>query len=58
MVTVLAFDRHAAGNELGKVGSILGQICAESANGPKTKFDHLGLLFISYLGCSAIRAID
>jgi hypothetical protein len=32
--------------------------CAKFSHGPKMKFDHLGLLFISYLGCQAIRVMD
>ena len=39
-------------------GADLGHFQAESDLGPKMKFAHLGLLYISHLSCQVIRALD
>ena len=39
-------------------GADFGHFRAESNLGPKMKFDHLGLLYISYLECTVIRVVD
>ena len=39
-------------------GADLGRFRAESNLGPKTKFSHLGLLYISHLRSQVIRALD
>ena len=43
---------------VGKVGAKLGQIWADLDLGPKTKFVHLVMLYISHLSCQVIRALD
>ena len=49
---------HVASVGVGKVGAKLGQIWADLDLGPKTKFVHLNMLYISYLSCQVIRALD
>ena len=58
MDDVSAFPEHVACSEVGKVGSELGQIWAESDIMPKTKFDLHGLLYNFHLGTMVIRAVD
>ena len=38
--------KHVVSVAVGKVGADLGHPRAESANGPKMKFAHLGLLYV------------
>ena len=47
-----------AGIGVGKEGAELAQIWADLDLRPKTKFVHLDMLYISYLSCQVIRALD
>ena len=49
---------QVAGAGVGEVDAGLGQIWADLDLGPKTKFVHHVMLYISHLSCQVIRALD